>query len=126
MVADAPSQISFEGGTHNPLAPPYDFLKKAFVPVINRMGPKLNWILIDMDFSSRRRAVERKDYAFTKLNAIDCMPRGPIMHVLCKILTAQLPEDIAVRELAVLMQNGIEQEKFEMFVSMIRMVREML
>ena len=35
------------------------------------------------------------------------------MHVQCKILTAQLPEDIAVRELAVLMQNGIKQEKFE-------------
>ena len=68
MVADAPSQISFEGGTHNPLAPPYDFLKKAFVPVINRMGPQIE---LDFDrygfFPCRRRAVERKDYAFSEV-----------------------------------------------------------
>ena len=114
MVADAPSQISFEGGTHNPLAPPYDFLKKAFVPVINRMGPKIE---LDFDrygfFPAGGGRWSAKITPSAKLNAIDCASRGPIMHVQCKILTAQLPEDIAVRELAVLMQNGIKQEKFE-------------
>jgi RNA 3'-terminal phosphate cyclase (ATP) len=40
-TADEPSRLTFEGGTHNPFAPPFDFLAKAFIPLINRMGPKV-------------------------------------------------------------------------------------
>lgn len=39
LCAAGPSTLTFEGGTHNPMAPPYDFIERAFVPVINRMGP---------------------------------------------------------------------------------------
>ena len=38
LIADEPSEIILEGGTHNPFAPPFDFLEKAFLPVINRMA----------------------------------------------------------------------------------------
>lgn len=41
MTADEPSTIVIEGGTHNMMAPPFDFLEKTFVPLINRMGPKI-------------------------------------------------------------------------------------
>jgi RNA 3'-terminal phosphate cyclase (ATP) len=115
MVADAPSQLSFEGGTHNPLAPPYDFLAKAYVPLINKMGPKIE---LDFDrygfYPAGGGRWSAKIHPVQKLKVIDCMHRGPIMQVQCKIITAKLPEDIAVRELAALMQNGIAQEKFEM------------
>ena len=39
MIADAPSTVFIEGGTHNPMAPPFDFLKKAFLPLLARIGP---------------------------------------------------------------------------------------
>ena len=39
MLADNPSTVVLEGGTHNPFAPPYDFLVKAFLPLLARMGP---------------------------------------------------------------------------------------
>ena len=42
MTAKTESQITIEGGTHNPYAPPYDFFEKSFVPVINNSGPKLS------------------------------------------------------------------------------------
>ena len=32
------SRLVLEGGTHNPLAPPYDFLERSFLPLIARMG----------------------------------------------------------------------------------------
>lgn len=32
------SYITLEGGTHNPLAPPYDFLERAFLPLLAEMG----------------------------------------------------------------------------------------
>jgi RNA 3'-terminal phosphate cyclase (ATP) len=45
IIAGGPSEIILEGGTHNPFAPPFDFLAKAFLPVINRMGPKVDAVL---------------------------------------------------------------------------------
>jgi RNA 3'-terminal phosphate cyclase (ATP) len=41
MTAEGVSNVTVEGGTHNPMAPPWDFLKKTFLPVIERMGPKV-------------------------------------------------------------------------------------
>ena len=41
LSAPGPSFLSFEGGTHNAWAPPFDFLEKAFIPLINRMGAKV-------------------------------------------------------------------------------------
>jgi RNA 3'-terminal phosphate cyclase (ATP) len=38
LLASGPSTLTLEGGTHNPFAPPFDFLAKAFLPLINRMG----------------------------------------------------------------------------------------
>jgi RNA 3'-phosphate cyclase len=42
ITAPAPSTIVLEGGTHNPAAPPFDFLVKSFLPPINRMGPTVS------------------------------------------------------------------------------------
>ena len=38
MLADAPSQVELMGGTHNPMAPPFDFLERAFAPLVRRLG----------------------------------------------------------------------------------------
>jgi RNA 3'-terminal phosphate cyclase (ATP) len=41
MLASGPSSVEVEGGTHNMAAPPYDFLSRTFVPLVNRMGPNV-------------------------------------------------------------------------------------
>ena len=41
LLADGESHLTLEGGTHNPFAPPLDFLTKAYLPLVNRMGPKV-------------------------------------------------------------------------------------
>ncbi len=41
MIAGGPSQLRLKGGTHNPFAPPYDFLARIFVPLVERMGPQI-------------------------------------------------------------------------------------
>lgn len=38
LLADKPSTLVLEGGTHNPMAPSYDFIKHAFLPVLKQMG----------------------------------------------------------------------------------------
>jgi RNA 3'-terminal phosphate cyclase (ATP) len=41
MLAAEPSRIVIEGGTHSNAAPPFDFLARTFVPLLERMGPKV-------------------------------------------------------------------------------------
>ena len=38
LLADAPSEVVIEGGTHNPMAPTFDFLDRTFFPQVRRMG----------------------------------------------------------------------------------------
>ena len=40
-TADAPSTVTITGGTHNPMAPPFDFVKRSFAPLCHRMGAGL-------------------------------------------------------------------------------------
>ena len=40
-TADAASTVTITGGTHNPMAPPFDFVKRSFAPVCHRMGAGL-------------------------------------------------------------------------------------
>ncbi len=38
LTLDAPSRLVIEGGTHNPMAPSYDFFSRAFLPALRVMG----------------------------------------------------------------------------------------
>jgi RNA 3'-terminal phosphate cyclase (ATP) len=38
LAAPAPAHVVVEGGTHNPMSPPFDFLARAFAPQLERMG----------------------------------------------------------------------------------------
>jgi len=42
LGAKEPSVVTFEGGTHNPMAPPVPFLERAFLPVLARMGGRVD------------------------------------------------------------------------------------
>ncbi len=38
LLTEKPSSLILEGGTHNPMAPSYDFIKSAFLPVLEQCG----------------------------------------------------------------------------------------
>ena len=38
FLADKPSAVTIAGGTHNPLAPPFDFVRETFLPAISMGG----------------------------------------------------------------------------------------
>src|SRR6266853_3314604 len=42
LTASGHSTLTLEGGTHNPMAPPFDFLARSFMPLIRRMGPTVD------------------------------------------------------------------------------------
>lgn len=41
MLADAPSTVTLEGGTHNQWAPPFEFLQRTFLPQLAKAGPQV-------------------------------------------------------------------------------------
>jgi RNA 3'-terminal phosphate cyclase (ATP) len=50
MLAAAPSVVTLEGGTHNVHAPPFEFLTKTFLPLVNRTGPRVGVELVRYGF----------------------------------------------------------------------------
>ena len=60
LLAEDESNLVLEGGTHNPMAPPVDFLEKAYLPLLNRLGPRVEVQLVRPGLlSGRRREVHR-------------------------------------------------------------------
>lgn len=115
MMADAPSEIHFEGGTHNPLAPPVDFLEKTFLPIISQMGPRVDLRFEQFGFypAGGGRWSVKIEPTSNGLKQNDLVDRGAMVNLRSRILIAQLPENIAMRELTMLVQAGIGQEHFE-------------
>src|SRR3954466_3092396 len=50
MLAGKPSRLVLEGGTHNPFAPPFDFLVQTYLPLLARFGPQVEAKLLRPGF----------------------------------------------------------------------------
>lgn len=100
LTAPQPSSLVLEGGTHNPLAPPFEYLDEVFLPVLNCMGPGVSAILSRYGFYPKGGGiVEVRVIPAKKLKPLDIQERGEIEEVSVRSLIANLPEHIAFREL---------------------------
>ena len=99
MLADAPSRLLIEGGTHAMAAPPFEFLQKTLLPVLERMGPKLSITLERHGFYPRGGGRIVVDIDPAPLRPIDCVDRGAFKAGKVEALVAGIPFDIADREL---------------------------
>jgi RNA 3'-terminal phosphate cyclase (ATP) len=102
LTATGPSRLSFAGGTHNPFAPPFDFLQRTFLPVIERMGPRVAAVLEAPGFypaGGGRFHVTVEPVA--RLARCELMERGGVRRVSARAIVANLPRHIAERELGV-------------------------
>ncbi|MEN6449232.1 MAG: RNA 3'-terminal phosphate cyclase [Thermoguttaceae bacterium] len=101
MLADGESNLSLEGGTHNPFAPPLDFLTRAYLPLVGRMGPK-----IEVDPASVRPgfypagggAFRINIQPSPQLGRLELLERGEILKRRVTALVASLPRHIGDRE----------------------------
>ena len=99
MVADGPSTIVLEGGTHNPFAPPFDFLQRAYAPLVERLGPKIEMTLERPGFypAGGGRAIVTIDPA-RKLNPLNLLERGDLIRRCVRAIVSNLPRHIGERE----------------------------
>lgn len=40
--ADEPTELRLEGGTHNPMGPPFEFIERIFLPALAQIGPEVS------------------------------------------------------------------------------------
>ncbi len=99
ILAGAPSRLVLEGGTHNMMAPPFDFIERCFLPVINRMGPSVSARLVRHGFYPRGGGRIEVDITPAPLRAIECVDRGSLQQLSGEARFAALPFEIAEREI---------------------------
>jgi RNA 3'-terminal phosphate cyclase (ATP) len=103
MLAPSPSTIVLKGGTHNPLAPPFEFVQYAFLPLINRMGAQVEGRLLRRGFApAGGGCIQASIQPVKRLQWLDLMQRGEIVRCSAEVILANLPTHIAERELAVI------------------------
>ena len=103
LTADAPSTVTISGGTHNSSAPPFDFLQRAFVPLIERMGPQIQLDLLSYGFNPRGGgAIRAEIQPIGKLVPLHLRERGSRVAAFAEAYVAGLPLHVAQRELSVI------------------------
>lgn len=104
LFAGGPSHVVLEGGTHNPKAPPFDFLAVTLLPLLRRMGARVDARLERHGFypaGGGRIAVDIVAVGPGALAPIEILDAGPVRAWRARALVANLPGKIARRELDV-------------------------
>jgi RNA 3'-terminal phosphate cyclase (ATP) len=106
MIAHAPSTLAFEGGTHNVHAPPYEFIAKTFLPLIERMGARVTVELERYGFypPGGGRFHARIEPA-RQLAPLNLLTRGAITARRARALVVKLPPAVGERELGVVAEQ---------------------
>ena len=99
LAADGPSTLVIEGGTHNSMAPPYEALAHAYLPLVARMGPRTESQLDRHGFFPVGKGSVRFDVEpVSALQGFDLLERGPLVERRIDALLSRLPMHVGQRE----------------------------
>jgi len=99
LLCEEPSTVVVEGGTHNPLAPPFEFLERAFAPRLAELGAGLELELLRPGFHPAGGGRVRARITPTaRPRALELLARGAARGHGAEIGVAHLPHSIAERE----------------------------
>ena len=102
LMASEPSVIRISGGTHNQFAPPVEYLSRAFLPLIARMGAIVDLELERHGFFPRGGGViEARIQPAARLAPIELSARGARSRGFAEAYISAVPTHVAERELAV-------------------------
>ncbi|HEV6966825.1 RNA 3'-terminal phosphate cyclase [Roseateles sp.] len=101
MLTDAPSRLKLGGGTHNPMAPPFHFLERAYAPLLAKLGAKADLALRRLGFyPAGGGEIEATIWpAKGSLQPFDVNDRGAKLESFAECFAPALPRSVARREL---------------------------
>ena len=119
LRADRPSTLIIEGGTHNPLAPTFEFLIDTYAPLLRRMGAELDIRLLRHGFYPAGGGALRVAITPSSLKPLSLDTRGAVRAITALAITSSIAESVGERELAVvgahfrLPPTGLAQHRVE-------------
>ncbi|QVW25391.1 RNA 3'-terminal phosphate cyclase [Pseudomonas hormoni] len=99
LLAPEASRVRISGGTHNPMAPPTDFLQLAWLPQLRRMGAKVELQLLRHGFVPAGGGEIEVFVQPSKLLPLHLLERGALLTQCASALIAGLAPHVAEREL---------------------------
>lgn len=92
-------ELELVGGTHNPLAPPVEFLQMSYLPLLRQMGAEVELQLHRPGFyPAGGGKVTVRVVGKRQLNSLELLERGPLRRRHAWAVVANLPLHIAERE----------------------------
>jgi RNA 3'-terminal phosphate cyclase (ATP) len=115
MAADGPSRVRVEGGTHNPMAPPFEFFEQTFLPILRRMGARVNATLERWGFyPAGGGAVVIEIEPGGPLRPIELIEPPQMTSRRARAVVAGIPRAVCERELACLRSSlGYDRDACE-------------
>lgn len=100
LFGDKPSVLHVSGGTHNPMAPPAQFLQRAYGRVLSEMGASFEMELNRFGFyPAGGGEITVKVQPCKELKPIDRISRGERSNAFAESFVAGIPNSVARREL---------------------------
>jgi RNA 3'-terminal phosphate cyclase (ATP) len=116
LTAAEPSTVRITGGTHNRGSPPFDFLQRAFLPLIARMGAQVELQLRRYGFYPRGGGeIVATIKPCSGLSSLTVNERGERVRAYAEAYVAALPIHIGQRELEVI-GNGLNWSQDQLFL----------
>jgi RNA 3'-terminal phosphate cyclase (ATP) len=115
LFGDSPSTLSLIGGTHVPLSPPYHYLERVFIPLLRRMGARVDISLSKWGwYPIGKGNMEARVEPIGRINPIKIDRRGPIRSVHGISASSNLPEHVRQRQMReagrILSDRGFEAD----------------
>lgn len=104
LCADGPSTVVVTGGTHNDMAPPFDFLERVYLPPLRRMGAQIDVRMTRAGFYPAGGGRLVAEITPGPLTPIEWHTRGAVTERIVRALVANLPGHIGPREVAVVVE----------------------
>jgi RNA 3'-terminal phosphate cyclase (ATP) len=100
LCAPEPSTVTVTGGTHNDLAPPFDFLDRVFGDQVRRMGGQMDFSLETYGFhpAGGGRVVARLFPSV--LRPLHLLTRGDLVDRRVRAIVSRIPAHVATREVS--------------------------
>jgi RNA 3'-terminal phosphate cyclase (ATP) len=111
LIGTRACNLRLRGGTHNPHAPPFEFLQRAFLPLLARMGVSVDATLVRYGFfPAGGGEIRVRVSPCESLGELHLLERGALLGTGAEAVVARLPPTIAARELDVVKtQLGIPE-----------------
>jgi len=108
IFADKPSFITIKGGTHVPFSPIYHYISEVFLPMLGRIGIKVESSINKYGFYPKGGGeIRLKTFPVREISGLTLLTRGKLLKLLGYSGVANLPLNIAERQ-----RNSLLQELY--------------